>query len=447
MSLLLVTIFSSLGMFLGKIIFKKWFNHLTIYCIIFGGAVFLYELKWLPYVDILPFAWFVMVASFLSFLFGILTIISARSIYNESPTFTKKSVISLKIFSDDGKTLKYFIIFFSLISLYSAIEFWVVLINRFGSIPAVLLNAKVIYRLNVTGELTGTTPYIYLFATVPVFFVGIYTAYKGRFTLLTFIPLISIIIKETGGGGRAGMLIALIEFAFSFFLFRHLLNYDLANRFKFPKINTLIAPLILITLFIVGSSLVRITRSSETSENISGASKELRQTKGNIILSPSIYLYASSDVGVLSKYLSSKGDETGFGQNTFMPFYLFLAKYDFIKRPSEYQKGYYIPMWTNTGTYLRELHADFGIAGTFFGPFLIGLFITWLWFKFYEQKSLVVFAFLVYLNIIIGLSFFIMATRVTYWYISLVMILICIPIIEKLASITHVKNYNRSIRN
>ncbi|MDP2363205.1 MAG: O-antigen polymerase, partial [Ignavibacteria bacterium] len=339
-------------------------------------------------------------------------------------------------------TLKYFIIFFSVLSLYSAIEFWMVLINRFGSIPAVLLNAKVIYRLNISGELIGTTPYIYLFATVPVFFAGIYAAYKGRFTLLTFIPLISIIIKETGGGGRAGMLIALIEFAFSFFLFRHLLNNDFSNRFKFSKVNILIAPIILIALFILGSSLVRITRGSEASENISGATRELRQTKGNIIISPSVYLYASCDIGVLSKYLISEGDNTGFGQNTFMPFYLILAKYNIIKRPSEYQRGYFIPMWANTGTYLRELHADFGIIGIFFGPFLIGLLITWSWFKFYEKKSLIVFAFLVYLNLIVGLSFFIMATRVTYWYISLVMILLCIPLIEKIALIVYAKNYN-----
>ena len=33
-------------------------------------------------------------------------------------------------------------------------------------------------------------------------------------------------------------------------------------------------------------------------------------------------------------------------------------------------------MWTNTGTYLREIHADFGYVGLFTIPFLLGLLTT-----------------------------------------------------------------------
>ncbi len=445
MSLLLVAITSILGMFLGKLLFKKWFNHLTLYCLIFGGAIFLYELKLLPYIDIIPYAWSVMISSFLSFLFGILTIISARNVYIDNPTYIKKTNISLKIFSDDGKTLKYFILILSLFSLYSAIELWNNLINQFGSIPGVLLNAKVIYRLNVDGKLNATTPYLFLFGFVAIFFAGIYTAYKRKFTILTFLPLLTIILREVALAGRAGMLVAITEFAFSFFLFRHLLNNDLSQRFKFSKKNVLFGPIILIALFVVGSSLVRISRVSDTSENIAGASRELRQTEGNIFISPSIYLYFSSDIGVLSKYLASEGEATGFGQNTFMTFYSFLSKFGIIKKPSEFQKGYYIPMWTNTGTYLRELHADFGFTGIFLGPYLIGLFLTWLWFRFYEKKSLFVFVLLVYLNIIIGFSFFVMASRILYWTVGLVLNLISIPILEKIATSRQIKKYIHQI--
>ena len=234
------------------------------------------------------------------------------------------------------------------------------------------------------------------------------------------------------------MLFALMQFAFSFFLFKHLLYNDLQQRFKFSKVSALIGATILIIIFFGGSSLVKATRvSDDTSSSYSGASKELRQTKSSIFISPSLYLYLSSDVGVLSKYLSSKGEATGFGQNTFMTLYSFLAKLDVITKPSEYQKGYFIPMWTNTGTYLRELHADFGIAGVFVGPYLLGLLITWLWFKFYEKKSLISFVFLVNLNIIVGFSFFVMATRVLYWFTSLVLILILIPVLERVAQLVY----------
>ena len=297
MSLILIPVISILGILLGKFLFKKWLNHLTLYCFLFGTSFFLYELKLLPYVNIIPFAWFIIIVSFLSFFGGTLTIISARNLFKENPTFIEQSDISIKIFSDGGKTLKYAIILFSLISIYSTIEFWMVLIKQFGSIPGVLINAQIIYRLNINGELKGATPYIYLFGFVAVFFTGIYTAYNRKFTLLSFVPLLSIIIKEIGGAGRAAMSVALVEFVLSFFLFRYLLNNDSSKRFKFSKTSAIVASSILIVIFIVAVSLVRISRASETSEKFSGASRELTQSKENIILSPSIYLYVSSNVG------------------------------------------------------------------------------------------------------------------------------------------------------
>jgi len=334
--------------------------------------------------------------------------------------------------------LKYTVFIFGIISLYSAIELWMIFINHFGSIPAVLLNGEVIYRMNVSGKIKGNTPYLHLLGFVAIFLSGIYTAYKKKFTLLTFLPLLSIILREIAGAGRAGMLFALMQFILSFFLFKHLLNLDIKQRFKFSKISALIGAIILIVIFFGGSSLVKATRvADDTSSSFSGASKELTQTKGSIFISPSLYLYLSSDVGVLSKYLSSKGESTGFGQNTFLTLYSFLAKLDVMPKPNEYQRGYFIPMWTNTGTYLRELHADFGPAGVFLGPYLLGLLITWLWFKFYEKKSLISFVFLVNLNIIVGFSFFVMATRVLYWFTSLVLIIILIPVLERVAQLVY----------
>ena len=442
MALILIAVITLSGILLGKFLFKKWFNHLTIYCFVFGGSIFLYEIRLLPYIELTSTTWLLLISSYLSFLLGILTIISIRNLEKERPLLIVKSDVSLRIFSDGGKTLKYTIIIFSLISLYSAYDFWKVLVKQFGSIPAVLINSQVIYRLNITGELKGTIPYIALFGYVAVFLVGIYTAYKGKFTLLTFIPLISVIIREIAGAGRVGMLMALVEFTFSFFLFRHLLNNDLTNKYKFSRVNAVFASITLIAVFVSAASLVRISRMSKATENFTGASSTLMQTRENLIISPSVYLYLSSDVGVLSKYLSSEKENVSFGQNTFLTLYTFLAKLDLVKKPAIYQRGYRIPFWTNTGTYLRELHADFGITGVLLGPFLLALSITWLWFKFYEDKSLIAFSFFVFLNIIVGLSFFVMATRVLYWSVSLVLVILLIPFLEKIATLIPSKRSN-----
>ena len=436
MSLIIIFVITFLGTLLGKFLFKKWLNHLTMYFFLFGSSIFLYELKLLPYIDIVPFAWFIVIISFLSFLFGTLTIVSARNLYSNSPTVIEKSDVSLKIFNDGGKTLKYAIILFSLISIYSTIEFWMALIKQFGSIPGVLINAQIIYRLNIMGELKGSTPYINLFGFVALFFAAIYSAYKRKFTLLSFIPLISIIIREVGGAGRAAMSVALIEFILTFFLFRYLLNTDSSKRFRFSKTSAIIASTLLLAVFILAATVVRISRASETSEKFTGASSELSQTRGNLFISPSLYLYASSNVGVLSKYLSSKPEKVGIGQNTFQTLYLILAKLGVIERPYEYPKGYYIPMWTNSATYLRDLHADFGIAGVLLGPYFLGLLVTWLWFRFYERKSIIAFTFLIYLDLVVVFACLGIVTRFHFWTLALLFILVSIPFLEKIA--THV---------
>lgn len=428
MVLLIIAVISILGAILGKYLFQKWINHLTIYSVIWGVLVFLYELKLLPYVEIIPLAWFFIASAFVSFLLGILTIIAARNLYPRTETFREKSDVSIMLFADGGKTLKYLILVFSTLCLFAAIQNWFVLIDMFGSIPGVLLNASTIYRLSTRGEVKGIIPYLSFIGYVAIFFSAIYTAYKRKFSLLTFFPFIGILIKELATVGRAGMLFALMEFLFTFFLFRHHLNDDSQKRFKFSKRNAIFASTLLVTIFIVSASLVRVSRS--TGENFAGASSELRSLKDNLFLSPSIYLYFSSDVGVLSEYLRSEGERTGFGYNTFLSVYNLLAKFRIVKRTSDFQRGYYIPMWTNTGTYIRELHADFGIAGVFWGPFLIGLIITWLWFRFYEYKNLAVLAVLVYLYLIVGFSFLVMVTRLLYWIITLTIIIFCTLMME-----------------
>lgn len=431
MIFLIIPVITIISILLGKLLFRKWFNHITLYCTIWSVSILLYELKLLPYADITLLTWFYITSSFLSFMLGVFTIISARDFSNKNQIMFKQSQISLPIFSDDGKALKYSIILFSLIALYAAYQHWSVLIKMFGSIPSVFLNANRIYRMNSEGEIKGIIPYISYFGYVAVFLSAIYTAYKKKFSFLTFLPLIAVIIKELANVGRAGMLFALLEFLLAFILFRHLLADDLTQTYKFSKKNALIAATILILFFVISSSLVRITRGS--TETYTGTSRGLKQLKDNIFVSPSLYLYLSSDVGVFNQYLSFDGEDTKFGQNTFLPVYDLLAKFGMVERPEDFQKGYFIPMWTNTGTFIRELHADFGMLGPFIGPYFIGLLITWMWFWFFEKKKLVVFAVLVYLNLIIGFSFLVMVTRLLYWFISLIILVLLLPIIEKIA--------------
>ena len=432
MSLLLIAFIVFLGIVLGKLLFNKWFNHLGLYCLIMGGLVFFYELKLLPYPDIIPLAWFMVVGSFLAFVLGIVTVFTARNLYPENKQIDDAEISTLKIFSDGGRALKYSVLLFSLIGLFVALHRWYVLIGKFGGIEQVVLNAAVVYRLNIQGDIKEFIPILPSFIYVGVFLAGIYTAYNGKFTFLSVFPIITIILKELTYFGRGEMLFASMEFIFTFLLFRHFLTRSKKNTFKFSKINAFVASVILLTLIMTVSSFIRISRGSR--ENYVGTDRQLKQMKDNFLFSPSIYLYISSDVGVFSKYLELDKEEARIGENSFRLFYDFLSRFELVEKPKFFQQGYFIPMWTNTGTFIREIHADFGIIGVLIIPFILGISLTWLWFNYLRTGNIFSLVFMVYLYLIIGFSFLVMVTRLNQWYFSQILILLYIPILQNLAS-------------
>lgn len=416
----------------GKFIFKKWFNHISLFTFIWTGMIFLYEIRLLPYKEIVPTTWLFIAATFLSFLLGTITFTSVKKMF---PSFSEKSdKVQLKfneIFVDDAKVVRYSLFLFSFISIAGAVQHWMVLIDMFGSIPKVFLNALTIYRMNTEeGGIKGQVPFVSNFGYVAVFWGAVYTAYKGKFTFLSILPFIGIIIKETSTIGRAGILLGLFEFIFVFLLFRHCLTVNDKEKFRFSRPNATISITFLLALLIFAASVVKISRVSF--EQYQGASKTLRELEGNIILSPSVYLYLSAHLGVLNEFVKRQDERTLFAQNTLLPVYNFLDRLGIIKRPNQYQKGYFIPMWVNTGTFIRELFADFNVFGLLLFPYLLGLFMTYLWFRLVREGSLYILVILSYLYIIIGFSFLVMITRTSYWSISLTLNLLSIFVIAQM---------------
>jgi oligosaccharide repeat unit polymerase len=432
MSVILILFFLILGIIGGRFIFKAWINHLTVYSFVMGGLTFLYELKLLPYPDLSFITWFYLISSSLAFVLGITSVINAKNLFPSSAENVKINVSDMPIFKDDGKVLKYSVIFFSLVGLFVALHRWYIMIGIFGSIPSVFINAAWVYRINVKGEIKEFIPFLPSFVYVGVFLSAIYTAYRGKFSFLSFFPIICIILKELTYFGRGEMLFSTLEFLFTFFLFRNLLNREEDIKFKFSRKNAGVAILLLLILVITAASVVRTSRGIK--ENFRGATKELKQLEENLILTPSVYFYLSSDLGVLNQYLFKETEEAKFGENTFRGVYYLLSKIKIVDEPPFFQKGYFIPFWSNTGTFIREIHADFGLPGVILVPFFLGILLTYLWFIFFEKKNLIVLTVLVYFNLIIAFSFLVMVTRLNQWFLSQLLIILFIPVINKLAS-------------
>lgn len=440
MTPIIVLFITLIGILSGKIIFRFWINHLTVYSFVMGGLIFLYEIKLLPYPDLSFTTWFFLFVSTLAFIFGILTILSANALNNET-THTERvrvSILDMPIFADGGRILRYSAIFFSLVGLFVALHRWYIMINIFGSVPSVFLNAAWVYRINVKGEIKEFIPILPSFVYVGVFLSAIYTAYKGKFSFLSFFPIFCIILKELTYFGRGEMLFATFEFFFTFFLMRNILNQETNVPFKFSRKTALISIILLLALVIAAASIVRTSRGIK--ENFRGASQELRQLEENMILTPSVYFYLSSDLGVLNQYLFYDNENAKFGENTFRGIYYLLSKLKIVEEPEFFQKGYFIPMWSNTGTYLREIHADFGISGVIIVPFLLGLLCSWLWFKFIQQKSLFSLVILVYLYIVLAFSFLVVVTRLNQWFLSQALILLFIPLLNRIAKRSSLKS-------
>lgn len=164
--ILIVTFLFSLA--LSKILFRRWFNHLSVYSLIWFILLFLYELKLLRYYDLSTETWFVIALSYIAFHLGVLFYFSVNKI-NKSTEVPVPELSSNPFFYKQGKLLIIVIIITGLVGLVGALQQWVLLIHRFGSIQKVILSANSVYKMRVEGEIRGIA-YLPAFAFVSLFF-------------------------------------------------------------------------------------------------------------------------------------------------------------------------------------------------------------------------------------------------------------------------------------
>ncbi len=427
MSILITILMVLFTYILSKFFFKKIFNPLSIYVFIWGGLIVLYELKLIPYDSLNLKTWFIVFLAFFLFLIGCVTVFFATYLNkrDEKTTYlNNQKILSQK----DIQVLALLILIFSVVGIFSAFQHWYILINKFGSIASVLLNATKNYRMRVQGELDGVIPYLFISSYIAIFFSAIYTAYKKKITLLSILPVLAIIIKEIANMGRAGILLGVIEFFTVFIMVRYYLtSYNYKDKIR--KRNIFYIVTFLLIIFVGSAVFVKFIR--KPIDKFKGTSQSLEKYEGNAFFSPSIYLYMSVHLGVFNSYLEKDNENYYIGENTFLPIYNLISKFNVIEHPSFFQKGYFVPMWANTGTYLRELHTDFGIGGVVIIPYLLGLIVTWLWLNFFRTGSLTYLVLLTYSFLIIFFSFLVMVSRLSSWFISLIILIIITSFIEK----------------
>ena len=135
MVFLLLIFFSVFFALLSKHLFDKWFNHLSIYVIIWFFLLFLYELKLIRYEDLTFETWFVIIGAFISYFLGIITFFVAKNNFGNYPDSNNKNLrIQTNLFINNAKVLKISILITSIIGLIGAIQNWLVLLHEFENI-------------------------------------------------------------------------------------------------------------------------------------------------------------------------------------------------------------------------------------------------------------------------------------------------------------------------
>lgn len=428
MSIIILLIFNYFFYQIGKRIFEYWFNPITIYSFVWTGLISLYQLKLFKYYELSFETWFVVFLSFYSFFFGIILYYyftrDKRIIY-------KPLKLSINEIIQNTQLIKLIILTTGLIALVSSLQNWYILLKEYDSVVNILINAQEIYQKRVDGEIKGVLPYTWAFGFVSIFFAAILSAKQNKFSFLTIFPLVAIVLKDLAMIARSNILFGFLEFGTVFILVKVFFNNN-GIKIGRPNKRNIIIGFIMILILVIGSA--TIVRSVKgTIESFKASTNTLSKIRSGVFITPSLYLYLSSHVGVLNKYLlvNDEPEKTKFGQNTFESIYNILSKFDLATSPGSYQRGYYIPMWTNTGTYIREIHADFGAVGLIVIPFMLGFFSIYYWVKFFETGELYSLNILIHLILIIWFSFLTMITRQGGWYISLFATLIIIHFLSR----------------
>ncbi len=406
MSILIILSAAMIGIAIGRMTFGKWFNHVSVYSATWCVTLSLYEMRFIQYYPLEARTWMIIATGWLSFLFGSVTVAFAR--LNRQ----KQNIQTAVPFGiDDGmqKILKKVLWGLNIITLFAALHSLYIVTKVFGSFTNALVMGNLLYSYRVSegGGLPGSIPYLSSLVFAAAMLGGHYTARIGKISLAGILPLIIVVMIDFANMGRVDILVAAIIYTSSYFITQKKeVRKGKVFSSKFKKFAMM---LVIVMIIAGGAEFIRSIR--KPSEGFTGTSKALSKFSKASFITPSIYLYFSAHNGVLDQYLKDGGEQTPIGGHTFSPIYRILEKFGYERTVNTYQVGYKTPVWTNTGTYLRELHGDFGVAGILLGPYIIGLLTSFYWFRYKDHGRYTDLTIATLLFVVVGLSYFTMATR------------------------------------
>jgi oligosaccharide repeat unit polymerase len=403
--------------------FGRWYNHVGLYGAIWGLSLALFHVGLIYYYPLETETWFVIVAGWLAFVMGSAAVVCAHyavdsdmvkvpTIYNTTADSAPSSILRV----------------LWIINIITAIDSTYAMYNisKFlGSISNILKLGHFLYQVKIHEGIPGAIPYVGTLTLVGSLLAGYYTSTVGRLRLVTFVAILTALTNAIALMSRATLIFDGILFITGYIINRKIRprQYQMREGSRFKRAFTII---VIIALIVSGMEIIRGNRGMvESFVGQTTALKKLNVGAGSFI-TPSIIMYITAHAGVLNQYLRHDGENQPIGHYSLAPIWRVLSKLGFDTYVEQHQPFYLTPVQANTGTYLRELHADYGITGIILGPFLLGLISSMYWFRFKKTQALWDLVILGHIYIVVGMSLFTFATGTGVLWTSLFLGLIII---------------------
>ena len=402
--LFLVAMLSAASAVAGRLLFRRWFNPLSIYALVWFLCLGFYELRLIEQYSVSTLAWTYILLVWFS-LFGGAAFACFLAKRPSSP------VVHLPV--DLHSLRRSIIVLTALGGLAVAAQVRMVVTNFGGFFTAILTNAGDLYRGRLSGELSGI-PYIGALLYAACTLAGVYTARKGKLTLVAVCPLTLLALNNVISMARAGVVMTAFLFLPAF------LHTPKQIRLSVPRWQQVVALVAGIAILVGGFVLVSSVRGLGV--QFPGITPAMDEITEYIPVFPSIYSNFAAPPVALSLYLSSPAEnhDAMIGQFTFAPVLRALSRLGFHVPDVRLEEDYYTPISTNTCTWVKNIHSDFGLVGLFIFPFLMGSIITVLALRIERQPRLVDIVLLAHAYPIIVFSFVVNLMAQGDWYVSIV---------------------------
>src|SRR5260370_22908577 len=174
-------------------------------------------------------------------------------------------------------------------------------------------------------------------------------------------------------------------------------------------------------LILVGGVFFLVSSIRSLDVDFPGITPAMEKITEYVPFFPSLFSSFSATPVVFSMYLSTpfKNNTGLWGTYTFAPIFRFLSRLGFQTAVPAHEENYYTPVPMNVGTYLKNVHSDFGFAGILIFPFLLGAVTTLLIVRSSVMPRVAALAALSHLCVVIVFSFWFNLMLLGDWYIGL----------------------------